>query len=527
MIEEFETLPELTDEQLREINSIFLPYIFYSKIKVKKFGTAGVSHAVEVYDCTCTHCRASYTHDFEGARHKSRVTCPHCGVRAQLRSKGMGHKKLYEERRVVITCPVDHDTVWFRAFYAFKSYQNSCDPSVELSETTRYLLHPKQVKCFRFDYSYFSMNDWSVCNQREPFTQYMQAQNYEVLGLNRLEETFMKYLDADQYIDYIAQTGCSNRYIINVYLMRFICDFCRYPIIESLLKAGFEDFVKEKIVSQKPYKRMLNWDAAGIKDFFKKLSPPEIRHLRDEHYQALWLTTHTNLKKIEKSISPEFTSQILKKYFSVGTDTIIDICKKYNISIKKADKYLSKQSIESMMLKPSRWKDYLDIAAQIGYDLTCEAVLMPKDLQTAHDTVSKILTAKMREQEAQEMRERTEQVKKKYAFEFGELQIVVPERISDIVEEGQKLQHCVAGYAERHAKGALTILFVRKKSELDKPYVTMEVTTKDTIRQVHGFRNDAVCPLSEEVKEFVEEFKKYIKNPKAYKRSRQKLKKSA
>ena len=63
--------------------------------------------------------------------------------------------------------------------------------------------------------------------------------------------------------------------------------------------------------------------------------------------------------------------------------------------------------------------------------------------------------------------------------------------MQEIISEGQALQHCVGGYAERHAEGKTTILFIRRKDNLDTPYYTLEIDDKTKhIKQYH--RNNFV-----------------------------------
>ena len=113
--------------------------------------------------------------------------------------------------------------------------------------------------------------------------------------------------------------------------------------------------------------------------------------------------------------------------------------------------------------------------------------------------------------------------KKKYAFEYAGFRIVIPTCPDDIIREGEKLRHCVGSYSDRHFSGKLTILFIRKITNPDKPYVTMEVRGKRIV-QVHGYRNDINKPLPKSVKLFVEEFKKYIEQPVKYKKELEKEK---
>jgi len=59
------------------------------------------------------------------------------------------------------------------------------------------------------------------------------------------------------------------------------------------------------------------------------------------------------------------------------------------------------------------------------------------------------------------------------------------------VREGKTLHHCVGGYAARHIEGKTTILFLRHEKRPERPWMTIELTGKDTIRQIHGYKNES------------------------------------
>lgn len=77
----------------------------------------------------------------------------------------------------------------------------------------------------------------------------------------------------------------------------------------------------------------------------------------------------------------------------------------------------------------------------------------------------------------------------------------------ELIAEGDALHHCVGTYADKHAKGQCTIILIRKQSEPDKPYYTMELSARGTIVQVRGDHNRG---MTKDVEAFVEAYKKYI-----------------
>lgn len=76
----------------------------------------------------------------------------------------------------------------------------------------------------------------------------------------------------------------------------------------------------------------------------------------------------------------------------------------------------------------------------------------------------------------------------KYEKIGDEFEIIVPREPVDIINEGANLNHCVGGYLESVASGYKTILFLRKVSEPDKSFYTIEVG-KSNIIQIHGNHN--------------------------------------
>ena len=76
----------------------------------------------------------------------------------------------------------------------------------------------------------------------------------------------------------------------------------------------------------------------------------------------------------------------------------------------------------------------------------------------------------------------------KYEKIGDEFEILVPREPVDIINEGANLNHCVGGYLESVASGYKTILFLRKVSEPDKSFYTIEVGNSRIV-QIHGNHN--------------------------------------
>ena len=162
------------------------------------------------------------------------------------------------------------------------------------------------------------------------------------------------------------------------------------------------------------------------------------------------------------------------------------------------------------------WRDYLRFAVRLGYNTKNSFVLFPKRLIKAHDDAADVVQ-KMEEKELRKKMKREneraksllEQYRKIYSWTDGELSVVVPEDLFSIREEGHTLHHCVANYTQDVADGKTIILFIRRNSELTKPFYTMEVTD-ESIRQCQGFGH---CGSTEEVKNFVDAYEQKVLKP--------------
>lgn len=105
-----------------------------------------------------------------------------------------------------------------------------------------------------------------------------------------------------------------------------------------------------------------------------------------------------------------------------------------------------------------------------------------------------------------------EAVRDKYAYENDEYMIYIPKRLIEIVEDARKLHHCAGAtdrYFDRIMNEETYICLLRKRSEPDVPFYTIEVEPGGTIRQHRGYLDEE--PDIEKVKPFLREWQKEIK----------------
>ena len=147
---------------------------------------------------------------------------------------------------------------------------------------------------------------------------------------------------------------------------------------------------------------------------------------------------------------------------------------------------------ESLKQTLITWRDYVNMADQLGMNTALDQILKPKDVKKAHDELIILKQKEGMQKTAREIEKKWPKVNKqlqklkKFEFAKGEYCIVAPENIFDIVKEGTILRHCVHTcdyYFDRISRDESYLFFLRQKSQPDIPWYTLEVEPNGNIRQ--------------------------------------------
>ena len=131
--------------------------------------------------------------------------------------------------------------------------------------------------------------------------------------------------------------------------------------------------------------------------------------------------------------------------------------------------------------------------------------MLPKDLKARHAELVALRNLEREREKAQEREARFPQVtpicdeiRATYEWENAEYAVLVPHSVDDIIREGCLLRHCVGTpdnegryrYLERIQDRESYIMFLRKKSDVDAPWYTMEVEPGGAVRQLRTTGDD-------------------------------------
>lgn len=141
------------------------------------------------------------------------------------------------------------------------------------------------------------------------------------------------------------------------------------------------------------------------------------------------------------------------------------------------------------------WIDYLDMAASMKLDLSRDSVYKPAKLRDRHDDLVAVQTAGKTESKYPMVAPVCAKIKEIYEWRGDKYYVLVPSGAVDIMREGKRLNHCIVRedenrYLERIEREETYIMFLRKNSDVDAPWYTMEVEPGGNVIQLRTYNDD-------------------------------------
>lgn len=449
--------------------------------------------------------------DLFRAKHRECGTCVKCGFSGEVINTGRKKRlsDLREEKAAAFILPVSENEVCIRCEFLYRDFTHGLACSWRESYEMYRFRKGKEPEYYRARYYYGDVI--RVKKLREPFGRAnggwgFTYADYRFIGLNRLENTFFKY----SLFRKAGYEGVNDGFL-------YLALYSRYPEkVEMLLKGGYVELLERKLNGWK-VRHAVKWDAETLRDFWK-LSKSERNEWARFKNDMDVLDVYMRLFRGRKNgmVNAENWNVRVLYYISADVTKYLD---RYGAAYEDFLRYLKKQAVLSG--SAYTWKDYIEAAEAIGLDLTVHNVLFPKELVTAHDEAVKLRKLKAMEIDQKKAAERFDKLMKLYGMEKDGYFIRAPHDCEEIIDEGKALEHCVGGYAARHADGATTILFMRSAAWPDKPLYTIEMHGKELI-QVHGFHNRTAPRDIPAANEFFESWLRWVKGgskrPKAHKK---------
>ena len=436
------------------------------------------------------------------------VTCPLCGAPAIVKELGRtgGRENLSRYRRALVL-RWHEGALWARAYDCGKHYSKNRgysltgDPKCKLVGVYRFQpgLAEGTARYYWIDGPFTDMmrqdgpltqGRWNIQGPFNANADY--GIGYDVIGLDEIQKSPFQYCMAAEAV------GKTDKFL------QFLTACCFYPRqIEMLMKAKMRAVVFDLTERAVKHAAVINWEEPDPMKAFG-MDRQEMKTFLGTSRDIQILELYKRLKKrVPMTQCEEWVSR------GVNINGTFRAAKKWNLSPEKLIRYLDGNvgcarygGMSGLEPALHFWNDYTTAAEAVGYPLHRENVLLPRNLGAAHDEAAKRHQEQLERQRKAKQAERDRaaaaayekhrvKLEKKYGFALDGCVIRVPASKDEILDEGRKLQHCVSGYADRHIEGVVTILFMRKATQPDEPWLTIEMEGNRLV-QIHGFRNEGI-----------------------------------
>ena len=288
-------------------------------------------------------------------------------------------------------------------------------------------------------------------------------------------------------------------------------------IIEYMVKMGLRQMVTETADSHMyfgKYYGSLNMEGESAAGVFG-CGAQRIRRLKDADGGYAYLDWMRYEEKKGIHIKEDVVKWMVRNkiYPDTVSELVLDL-----MSPEQVRNYLVREAPEFGMMAYTavlnEWKDYLSMAKRLQMDISDPIIHRTRHLKARHDALVETFESQKDDVAAWEMAEKfprvdasCDAVRDKFAWDGNpedEYCIMVPKGIKDIITDARQLHHCAGSserYYERIEEGETYILFLRRKTEKEKAYYTLEVEPGGTVRQKRSEYNRQ--PDIEEVTNFL------------------------
>lgn len=261
--------------------------------------------------------------------------------------------------------------------------------------------------------------------------------------------------------------------------IEYLRKYLKYPTVEYLVKNGLENYIGSKAILAKAQKEKA----------FRKWLIQNKKTLTDDFFYVKVI-----LRAYKRGTSPEVeqkTEMIYRELKDVFNEAFLA---EYKSEVLKLSDYLVTQHTSA-----SSYVDYYNACMYLGMDMSLSKNRYPHDFMTWHDIrIDEYHTALAlaREREREEYIRKFADIATKYLpLEFeGKtgLMVIIPRSVSDLVYEGEILNHCVGhmNYDQKMAREETLIFFVRNQADPTTPFVTVEYSLKThQVLQCYGYHD--------------------------------------
>ena len=494
IVSRMECIPALPRNLKNWIHKSVMPAYFFYDYKRGGMDVPG----------TCTSC--GHEIRLSGVKQGNKGVCPHCKRELIMKPRSRRGCCMTDRDACQVIQNVGNGELLIRIIKVWYTYRTD-KPEIQIYENARQFIRQDEndgkisVESYYYQHGSGILTDWKKGERPSLLNQWQYHFEADTCGHlygrnlpNQLKGTALEYCPIADFYNHFQEP---------MQALPFLRAFLKHPRLEHLAKVGFWNIVSNLAYGYHPdcldetrnrTHQILKVAAEDVQ-FLKELEVdiPTLKIFREyaglkDRRQLLCWQLEQNVKRDILPILKHITVHKFIRYM----DSQFGFLRLRRTSYGTL-RYKGMQDLVS------EYRDYLDMCRKMGYDMKNSFVLFPKDLQKSHDK-----TAHRYKQRKDALVKRDfisvyRQLSGQLDFEKDGMKIVYPATPDDVVKEGHALHHCVGSYTERVAEKECIILFLRKCSEEEKSFYTVEVRNQKAV-QVRGKGN---CSMTPEVKSFI------------------------
>ncbi len=434
----------------------------------------------------CSWCEKEVS--IEKPRHKKEGVCPVCSHKIQFKARGRAGS-FWTDKRYVYLLQECRDGMVLREFRAWRCYKKGEYENPDyICQEERRVIYGDGMTARTFYYGVYKKRDFRWIETSN--LSYDRPSVYWQYFKEKYEGQLYGISLPDPECRGLMRTGLAQfaRQREQTDPEQYLYHLRKKPYLERLVKCGLFRLAEEV------YNGKAEIKVKESSDFAKSIGIDRYRmkRLREHDGGSVYLKWLILEKHQGKEI-PDLVIDYFSGYQMEPKD--LDFISE-QMSVVRIKNYLEKQHKLSGRLPKellSTWADYLSMSFRLRRDITREIFFKPRNLLESHDEAVELCGNKEIAMRAVEVTKKypdvdkiCQSVKEKFEFADKKYRIVAPEKVEDIMYEGQALRHCADSsdiYYERIQNRESYIMFLRKAEEPDKPYYTLEVEPDGTIRQ--------------------------------------------
>ena len=308
-----------------------------------------------------------------------------------------------------------------------------------------------------------------------------------------------KYSGIDEFKTYLnAPNYQRGRYVdseIKIGLLNYAMKYIETPQIEKMVKSGFGRIVNSWLHSSNDlYSRSfkngnnMNEITKLPKFAWQSLQKEGISDIGMWNEYRIWiqkdnlskdqLDTILNLNVRDASTIKAIRSILNSEYNNKKLYTLYTLLN----YLSRVDMYQAISINDSITIL----RDYIKMCLECNI----EPLTNSNSLKREHDVVLRNYNLVQREKYNEKEKEKQITLNKKiedrlkiiekYKYKDNELEVIFPQNIEDLFQEGRNNHNCVGSYCDRYANGSSNIGFIRKIDNPEQSYITIEVNSDFT-----------------------------------------------